>query len=567
MKAAKLKTAAQTPATGASTGWVWFVAAAAVLFLVWEAYWPAIHGPFVFDDEYLPFHDDRFLTSLPRFVMNLSFFLNRRLFGLEPFSYHLFNLIFHTINGGLMFLALRKLLAIAGWERSAAKLLAAFSAALFLLHPALTESVAYVSARSESLSLMFFLSSFTLFLYQREGGIAWPGALGVIALFGAAVLTKEHAAVLPGLLLWTDWYFADGRPVETIRRNWRVYLPMLGMGAAGLGFVWRILGQASTAGFGMKDLPWHDYLFTQWRALWVYLRLFVVPAGLNADYEFPISRSPLDHGALFGLMGLIALLGASFYYRRKFPLVFYGLVVFFLLIAPTSSFVPIKDPVAERRLYLPFLGLLAALCDLLRHVRASQGWKVGGMAAVLLLLTGLTYARSTVWGDPIRLWEDTAQKSPGNYRAHFQLAMAYYQSQRCQEAVKKFEDAARVSKPEHTLLVDWGLAYVCLNQHDQALSKLREAATLQNTAHVRAHIGMVLARQNKLGAALDELNEAVKLDAGYDMSYLFRGKVFLLLNEYEKAELDLRKALALNPNNEPAQQDLASLERRRGSRP
>lgn len=572
MKAAKHRPAKIEQAQPQSRLWVWALGGFALLAAL-AAYWPAVNGPFVFDDEYLPFRDPGFLESgirslspTARPLMNLSFWLNLKFFGSEPFSYHVVNILLHFVNGGLVFLAIRKILEMAKVEESRRMPLAVFAAGVFLLHPVQAESVAYVAGRSESFSLVFFLSSFTLFLYKREGGIGWLPAMGVIALFGCAFLSKEHTAVLPALLLWTDWWFAEKRAWDAVRANWRLYAPMAAMSAVGVWVVWRVLMAANTAGFGMKNLTWYEYFYTQWRAVWVYLRLFVLPVGLNADYGFPISRTPLEHGSLVGLLALAALVGVAFHYRKRFPLAFYGLVVFLLLLAPTSSIVPIKDAVAERRLYLPFAGLLLVVCDFARGLTISRGSQLAA-GGILLILGGLTHARAEVWSDPVRLWQDTIARSPGNSRAHFHLAMVYFEQQRYEEALKKFEDAAQTGQTEYTytLLIDWGLTYDALGRTEKALEKFRAAAKIENTAHAHSLIGMCLAKLKEPGAALEELDRAIALDPGYDNGYTYRGNVYRMLNELERAEKDYRKALEINPNSEAARQNLEAVVRQRGA--
>ncbi len=186
------------------------------------------------------------------------------------------------------------------------------------------------------------------------------------------------------------------------------------------------------------------------------------------------------------------------------------------------------------------------------------------MLALLLALGYLTSARSAVWGDPFALWKDAIEKNPRNWRAHFHLAMVHYERQQCPEALKKFEDAANVGTPEYTMLVDWGLAYDCTNQLDKALERFREAQKLENTAHVRALAGMALAKQNKLTAALEELNESVRRDARYDVAYLYRGNVYMALNQFDQAEADYQQALKLKPGDANILQAIELLKRRRG---
>lgn len=541
----------------------------AALLIVLYVYSPALNGPFVFDDEYLPFRDPGFLKNgvgsmspMARPFMNYSFWWNLKLFGEDPYSFHVFNVILHWMSTGILFLALRKLLEMGGvvaWR----DWLAVFGSAVFLLHPINTESVAYVAGRSEGFSLPLFLGAYTIFLYRRPGGIDWLGTFGVIVLFVCAIFSKEHTAVLPGLLFLTDICFPEGTVAQTLRRNWRLHGPIIVVGAVSLYLVYDVLRQARTAGFQMADLPWNHYFYTQWLVIWVYIRLYLLPVGQNADWDYPVSRSITDHGAILGLIGIVALLVVAFRYRRRYPLAFFGLLAFALLIAPTSSVVPIRDTLAERRLYLPFIGLLLITCEFVRRWNTTTATRAGTLATVLLALGYMTSARSAVWGDPYLLWKDATEKNPANSRAHFHLAMVHYERQECPEALKKFDDAAKVGKPDYSMLIDWGLALDCANQQDQALMKFREAQKIENSYHVHSLMGMVLAKQNKPGLALDELNEAVHLNPNYDMTFLYRGNVYLQMNQFDQAEADYNTALKLKPGDPNILQAIELLKRRR----
>src|SRR5262245_3359761 len=97
--------------------------------------------------------------------------------------------------------------------------------------------------------------------------------------------TKENTVTLPALLLLTDYFLNPGFSFEGIRRNWRLYAPMAVGGAIGAIQVFRILSFADSAGFQMHDLRWYEYLFTQFRVFFVYLRLFLFPSGQTIDYD------------------------------------------------------------------------------------------------------------------------------------------------------------------------------------------------------------------------------------------------------------------------------------------
>ncbi len=440
-------------------------------------------------------------------------------------------------------------------------LLPAFAAAVFLLHPIQTESVSYIAGRSEALSVLFFLAAFAVFLYRRSAAVSWQIAIAILALFGAAVASKEHTVVLPALLLLTDYYWNPGFSFSGIRQNWRLYLPIALGGVAGLLFIAKILASSSaSAGFGLKEFTWYQYFFTQCRAFFVYLRLFVFPAGQTLDWDYAISRTILDRGAILGLVAILALVAAAIYFRRRYPLASYGFLVYILLMAPTSSFVPIKDPIAERRLYLPMIGLLLIVTAVLERIHIDRRKLAAALGAIVVVLAFLTYRRNQVWASDISVWEDAVAKSPAKPRVHFQLAHTYYSNGRYQDAVNAYAAAAQVQKPDYGLLVDWGLAYDRLNEPDEAIAKLREAAALDPTAHVYSQIGMVYAERSRWPEALEALAQAEKLDPNYDMIYDNRGGIRAKTNDLAGAAADYKHALALNPDNDHARQMLAIVE-------
>jgi hypothetical protein len=268
--------------------------------------------------------------------------------ALQPYSYHLVNLLLHFMTGVLAFLIVRKFMGRAGSSGFERESIAGFTGLLFLLHPLATESVAYVASRSEALSVLFFYGAFALFLYRRRDAIPWVESLGVLMLFAAAVMTKEHTAILPLLLLLTDYYWNPGFSFQGMRRNWRVYALLAGGGVLAARWVAGVLRHADTAGFSVKEFTWYQYFYSQCRAIWFYIRMFILPYGQNIDHEFAASRSILDHGAIIALLALIAVTAAAVWYRRKYQMASFGWLAFLLLIAPTSSFVPIADVVAER---------------------------------------------------------------------------------------------------------------------------------------------------------------------------------------------------------------------------
>jgi Flp pilus assembly protein TadD len=458
-----------------------------------------------------------------------------------------------------------------GWQQVAERtrtVLAGLGAGIFLLHPLQTESVAYVASRSEVLSVGILMLAYVVFLYRPNVEIDWVRAAAVLVLFGAATATKEHSVVLPVLLVMTDYYFNPGWRIEGIRRNWRLYAPIAAGAVLAVALVFKVLSTATTAGFGMKDLRWYEYFFTQCRVVWSYLRLYVWPYPLNLDPDVAIARSPADPGAAAGLLALIALTAVAWIYRRRFPLSSFGILATLLMLAPTSSFAPLRDPMAEHRMYLPFFALTLVPLELLARWRpAADTVRLAAIGGALLLVLGIaTYQRNFVWADPVALWQDAAAKSPGKARPHFQLAYAYFGAGRHLDATREYAKAAALDKPDARLLLDWALAADAAGLSAEAEKHLRQALQLERSAHVLATLGMVQAKQGKRAEALVSLSEAEKADGNFEMIYFYRGNVLLENGDPAAAIAQYQRTLALNPGNAPARQMLAEAQKRAGPR-
>ncbi len=553
------------PSPSSSIRW-WQVALGflTVCVVAFQAYSPALRGDFVFDDVYLPFFEPSAATlplgswmGLRPFLM-FSYWANFQMSGLHPFPYHVLNVLLHIVNAVLAGLIVRRFLVFVREEHRVREVLSIFAGMLFLLHPVQTESVAYIAGRSESLSILFVLSAVAVFLYRETRSITPVRMIVVLVLYGIGCSVKEHVVVLPVLLALTDYYFNSG--FDGLRRNARLYIPLLVIGAVAGFAVVNVLRGSASAGFALKDITWYTYLFTQFRVLWLYLRLYVLPFSQNGDYDMSLSQNILDGGALFGLFGLLVLAVLAWKYRKEYPLASYGYFGFLILLAPTSSIVPIKDVAVERRLYLPFFCLLLITVDFVRRWKASRTVVAGTLLSVSALAGVLTYQRNEVWRNNFVFWEDVLRNSPNNRRARFQLAYAYYQNGKCAEAAERFKQLASTGAPERSLLIDWGLALECSQQPDAAIAKLREAAQFDDSAHPWAQIGMIYGKRGDAPKALEALAAAEKADPRFDMLYVYRGNVYASQGNYPGALAEYRKALEIAPSNTVARDAIPMIE-------
>ncbi len=573
-KAAERSAAVETAVrqAGGVRWWAYAIGFAAALGVVFWVYQASLSAPFVLDDLYLPFLSPNPPTGLRAWVMGLRPMLMLTYwFNFEPGStatdsYHIWNVMLHWLNGVVVFYLARRFLDWAGTAKDRALLVAAFASGLFLLHPVQTESVAYIASRSELLSVLFFNAALAVFVWRRAQAISWGATAGVLVLYGCSVLTKEHTAVLPALLLLTDYFWNPGFTSEGMRRNLRLYAPLGGLAVLGGAFVYRTLRISPTAGFELHDFTPLQYFLTECRVIWRYLALFVVPAGQNLDPDIPVSPGFSDPFALLGLVTLVAVTVAAWIWRKKFPLAAFGWFMTLLLLAPTSSFLPIRDVYAERRLYLPFVGLLLIACEFLRRAKLRTGALAGVLAGVLLVEGVLAYQRDQVWATPVALWQDTAAKSPHKVRPNFQLAKAYFDAGDCANAARQYAKTAAIEPPDFTLLVDWGLALDCAHQPDGAVTRLRQAAAAKRPpqvtpAYVYSQIAKVYGTAGRFPEALAALDQGQALDPNYDMLYFYRGTVYYKQGDVARAEAQYKRAVQLNPSNQASQNALAVVER------
>jgi tetratricopeptide (TPR) repeat protein len=547
--------------------WIYGIGLLVALFAAFEVYWPAIHGPFLLDDTHLTYMvPDAAYVPFSAWVRQLrpllmiSFWLNYQQSGVQDtFGYHLVNVFLHFFNTVLAFLAVRKVLQWGSVEESRARILSFFASGVFLLHPVQTESVSYVASRSETLSVFFVLAAFVVFLYRRTPTVSIPRILALLALFAAAGLSKEHTAVLPALFILTDYYWNFEFSPAVIWRNWKLYVPIAAGAAFALVYILRILRGNQTAGFQIQDLTWYQYFFTECRVIWSYIRLFFLPIGQNLDPDVDISRTVTAHGAIVGLAGLLVVSVLAWIYRRRFPIASYGWFVFLLLLAPTSSFVPIRDPMAERRMYLPFIGLLFITVEFVRRWKASRNVFIGVLALVLVVEGAMTYQRNQLWGSAIDIWKDTVSKSPAKLRPRFQLAFAYFQAGGCADAVDEFQKASTLEPAQSDLLIDWALAYDCAGNPQQAIARFRQSAEQNPDAHVYSQIGMEYGKIGKYPEALDALAKAQALNPRFAMTYYYLGNIHAIQGNQAQSIQDYQRVLELDPHNEPAREALARL--------
>ena len=362
------------------------------------------------------------VLSCGRPWLNLTYALNYAAGGQHVIGYHLVNLLVHLAAALVLFGLVRRTLELPRLRDrygADASILALAIAGLWAVHPIQTEAVNYLSQRAESLMGLCYLGTFYCFLRGAtavRGGWWYGLAVGLCAL---GMATKEVMVTAPFLLLTYDWTFLAGSLPEIWQRRRRVHAAMAG--------TWLLLAYLMISShLGSREIgstsdlsPW-TYFLTECRVVVAYLRLAFWPRGLVFDYGWIKWADPLGVALLYAALLGVLLGGALVLWRRKHGLGWLGLG-YFVLLAPTSSIVPIPgQPMAESRLYLP-LALLAA-AGVLGGYRLLHRRSFPLFALLVAGLASLTFFRNQDYQSSLTLWRDTVAKRPESARAHFSLA-------------------------------------------------------------------------------------------------------------------------------------------------
>ncbi len=496
---------------------------------VLAAYLNSLRCPFVFDDSYdiienpairhfWPLGDVLLVRSRgsvwlhPRPVVIFSFALDYAVGGLKTPPYHLTNLAIHLLAGLALFGVVHRTLLLPRFRDRfglASVPLALAVALLWALHPLQTESVTYITQRYESMMGLFFLLA--IYGIIRCGDSTHPYCWGAVTV--AATLlslgSKEVAVSLPIMILLSDRVLLSGSFSEIWRRRWGLYVALLALWAA-FALLQLRAGSRPWAGYALH-VSWWEYARSQPGVILHYLRLVFWPHPLVLDYGWPPARTVGD--ILPGAMVVGGLLAATACAFWRWPA--WGLLGawFFLILAPTSSVMPLADLAFEHRMYLPLAAVVTAAVlggyilgqSLVRRgvVAPRTAAAMGGCLVVVasLPLGYITCERNNDYGNEIELWQDAVSNNPNNCRAHNNLGNVLDDRGRFDEAVVQYRKALELNPGYVKAHYNLGLALANHGRPDEAIGPFRTALGLAAAANDKALSELIRAQIRRLPPA------------------------------------------------------------------
>jgi tetratricopeptide (TPR) repeat protein len=473
-------------------------------------------------------------TVAGRPIANLSFAINYAFADPDLRStraFHVGNVAIHFAAALCLFAVVARTLRsprLAGRFGQGAPYLAGTIALLWSVHPLQTESVTYLVQRVESLMGLFYLLTLYCAIRAVEDrrSTIWTFATVVFAALGMA--TKEVFVTAPVAV--AAWYVLFGS-AATRRLQRQV---VLGLAATWLVFAALVVHEHRAPSLDLQFSTSWRYLLTQSSVIVHYLRLSLWPAPLVFLYTWPLATSIWQ--VLVPALIIVALLGATVVgFIRGAPISYAG-VWFFIILAPTSSVIPIATEVAaEHRMYLPLAAVISAIVIgiyvVLEKWLARRQILMQLVAAALIALLAIplaaeTRARNRDYWSEEALWRDTVEKQPGNERAR----------------------------------VAYGTALAAVGKLAEAETQLRRAVELDEgdpLAHTR--LGTVLAAQDKSTEAVAELERALDLRGDDVDAHRALGQIYALRHDDRRAVTHLSRAVELAGDSPPLLTNLAAI--------
>jgi len=559
-------------------GIVWFIAAALLV------YGGVLDAPFVHEDaaiqvdpdirEWLPpwtavgASGDSAAAARP--VVHYSLALNFAAGGLRPTGYRLLNLAVHLACTLVLFGVVRRTLLRWGGDDlgEASEGLAAATAMIWMLHPIQTECVNYISQRSESIMGLCYLLTLYASIRALETSRSYRWTIIAILCCALGMASKSAMVTAPLMVMLYDAVFS-GRSAGP---RWRERGLLYGGLAAG----WLVLAGLTAAGSRSASAAWApttgvlDYAKNQCLVVVDYLRLVFWPDPLVLDYGYARILGFGDVAPRAAL--LVLLLGGTVAAFARWPKLAFPAAWTFVVLAPTSTLVPIATAVgAEHRMYLSLAGPVVLVVIGAHALMGRLGWgrhrRWAGMALLLVIAAPLawrTVQRNADYAGPATLWQTVIDARPDNARAHGKLAQALRNAGRPDDAMIHFGRALELRGDDPEVLIAAGSLLLARGEQDDAMTYFRRALD-SKPDHPEAHYNLAKAHQFRREVAEAEFHylETLKSAPHHAKAHNNLGILLGSRGELDEAIQHFQEALRHSPGYVVARDNLEVALKRR----
>lgn len=485
-------------------------------------------------------------VDLNRPLMTWSLMTDYYAWGMNPFGYHLTNILLHTVNTLLIY-SLGTLLL----KDSRVSLLAAI---LFGVHPIHTEVVNGINFREDLLVTTFFILSLITFIKAR-----WKLSL---ILFAYALLSKESAIVSPLILILYQYIsLKDAGLRAAFNRNKGYYAGILFIGAAYLVGLSVLLNKTDIPKVEFFGVGCYQITATASAIIENYVKLLSFPIQLSIDHNPRILKSIFNTRALLGI-GFVAgfFIYSLILFKRRTMDSFFAFWFLITLIPVAGTLY--QQPSAERFLYLPSIGVIFLMAHLSVFIyERISAPELKKMVIFLVLSTVFIYSaicihRNKVWKDDYSLWSDAVMKAPQSQRANFNLGRQYHKGKDYQNALRYYNQSLQRNSSDMIgidpaePLTNIGLIYGETGKDDQAVEYLEKALKMgHRNALYHYNLGVAYFEQGHYDEAINEMKMALRLKPDQGDAYHYLGISYLQQGMFDQAIKELLAAVKSRPDD------------------
>ncbi len=508
------------------------------------------------------------LSNYWRPILLSVFSLEWHLWRDWPVGYHFVNTSFHITNAILLFFILFHLFK--------KRWLAVITSLIFLIHPLQTEVVTYVSGLGDPLSVLFMFLGILFYLkFRISKKTSFRSYFYFLSLlmYILALLSKETAIVMPAFILIVDFFFLSCNQgklsfKEKLKEIGKEILPFLIL--AGIYVLLRATSLNFINTFNLYNEEniftsnFHIRLFTFFRILTIYFGLLFWPFNLHMERSVEIATSFFSPSVIFGGLMFLGLLALAFSQFKRFPVLSFGILWFFIGLAPTSNLViPISGLLYEHWLYLPMVGIfliLVWLGEVLTKRYNLQKILIGILIAFLIFLSVLTIDRNRDWQDPITFYNQTLKYAPTSYRVINNLGMAYDDKDDYEQAEKTYQRAISLDPSNPVAYHNLGNTYRKTGEIDSAIENFKTAISLNPKFIFSSNALISLYLENKNYKEAREVleNYLDYSDSKIDTLFLL-AQIAIEEKDFKAALSYLEKALAIDPRNQLIQISIGNI--------
>ncbi len=506
-----------------------------------------LDNQFVFDDESVVVNNlsIQSTSNIPKFftaeegfhkvigkyyrpIVSASYAIDYSIWGLNPYGFHLTNIIIHCIASLLLF----RIFQILFWRYKYRNLFSLLSTLIFVVHPIHTEAVSWISGRTDSLVTVFFFGAFLCYLeftkeqeYDRKSGqvksIAARNPLYLIlslVLYALGLLSKEMIVTMPVIILLYDFVYRK-KDMDYFKSNILVYSLYVAITIAYLIIRHSLL----------KDIPDREtYLYffgkdsltafaTMIKTIPVYFRLLFAPFGLLYHYNGVIrdSTSLLELPVILSILFIGLLLYAAYFFYKKDSIISFAILFFLVTLIPVMNIVPTMNLMAERFLYMVSFALVLVIAHLamLGSAKRDKGILLAGLVVIILSMSYLTYDRNKDWKDNNALY------------------------------------SSAIGTEGSVLLVNEGNIYANMQKYDDAARLYKRAIEIKETSLLAHHnLGLVYIIKGKLDSAEIRFKRGIQIDPYAPDGYFQMATLSNMRSKKDDAIYYLEKLQTVYPN-------------------